>query len=249
MTETVAIALGSVATLVAVGRVRGRVLLALAAVLVGVVSLLGPLDLLAERGLSAHMLQHVLIGDLAPLLLVLSLRGADLGLLLPSRLSFVAPRADRLFRPLPAFVFWAAAMGAWHVPAMYDLALENDRVHALEHACFMVGGLLVWTQLLDPARRGRLLGWRRFGYAMALLMAAQALANALVLSYRPLYGAYAATQRPLGLSAVGDQDAAAIVMMVEQVLTVGTFAFLTARRLLARTPQPVAAAARHPLAA
>ena len=241
--ETATIAVGSVVTLLAVGRVRGRSLLALAAVLVGVVSLLGPLDGWAERGLSAHMLQHVLIGDLAPLLLVLAVRGSDLARLLPPRLAFVLPWADRLFRPAPAFAIWAAAMGIWHIPFMYDLALEQERVHAFEHGCFMVGGLLVWTQLLDPARRGLLRGWRRFGYAMALLVAAQALANTLVLSYRPLYDAYAATRRPLGLSAVGDQDAAAVVMMVEQVLTLGTAALLLLlprlrRRRVARVAAP-----------
>lgn len=244
MSEAVTILLGSVVTLLAVRRAGGRVRLALAAVGVGVLALLGPLDGLAEAGLSAHMLQHVLVGDLAPLLLVLSLRGADLARLAPPRVRRLASYA---FRPLPAFAVWAAAIAFWHVPAFYGLALEHERLHAFEHATFMAGGVLVWSQLLDPARRGLLRGWWRFGYALLVLAAAQALANVLVLSYRPLYAAYADTQRPLGLSAIGDQDAAAVVMMVEQVLTLGTFAFLTARRLIERTPPPEGA--RHPLAA
>lgn len=243
MSETLTILLGSIATLLAVRRAGGRLPLAVAAVCVGVFALLGPLDGLAEAGLSAHMLQHVLVGDLAPLLLVLSLCGADLARLAPPRLRRTA---GHVFRPVPAFAVWAAAIAIWHVPAFYDLALEHERVHAFEHATFMAGGVLVWSQLLDPARRGLLRGWWRFGYAMLVLVAAQALANVLVLSYRPLYAAYADTQRPLGLSAIGDQDAAAIVMMVEQALTLGTFAFLTARRLLAATPP--SPAARHPLA-
>jgi len=147
---------------------------------------------------------------------------------------------------VPALAVWATVTAVWHVPALYDVALQHERVHAFEHGCFMLGGALVWTVLLDPARRGFLRGWRRFGYAIGLLAAAQMLANVLILE-GPLYGAYANAERPFGLSAVGDQDAAAVVMMVEQVLTLGTFAFLTARRLVAGTPAP--AAPRHPLAA
>jgi putative membrane protein len=244
VSETATILLGSVVTLLAVRRAGGHLLLALGAVCVGTFALLGPLDGLAEAGLSAHMLQHVLVGDLAPLLLVLALGGSELERLAPPWLRRLA---GRLFRPMPAFAVWAAAIAVWHVPAFYALALEHERVHAVEHAKFMAGGVLVWSQLLDPARRGLLRGWWRFGYAMLVLVAAQALANVLVLSYRPLYQAYADTQRPLGLSAVGDQDAAAVVMMVEQVLTLGTFAFLTARRLLAATPP--SPGTRHPLAA
>jgi cytochrome c oxidase assembly factor CtaG len=237
LSETALVLLGSVAVLVAVRRIGGSVRLAAAAVCVGAFALLGPPDRLADDALSAHMLQHVLLGDLAPLLLVLSLRGADLARLV----RLAAP----LLQPLVALVAWAAVTAIWHVPAMYDLALEHERVHALEHGCFAAAGTLVWLVLLDPARRGLLRGWWRFGYAIALLAGAQMLGNVLILE-GPLYGAYAHADRPLGLSAVGDQDAAAVVMMVEQVLTVGTFAFLTARRLVARTPAPVES--RHPLA-
>jgi putative membrane protein len=55
-----------------------------------------------------------------------------------------------------SLVLWAAAIGTWHVPALYDEALANGTVHDLEHATFVAVGLLVWMQLLDPARRRRL---------------------------------------------------------------------------------------------
>jgi cytochrome c oxidase assembly factor CtaG len=239
LSEVALVVLGSLATVVAVRRLGGSVRLAVAGVCVGAFALLGPPDRLADDALSAHMLQHVLLGDLAPLLLVLSLRGADL--------AWLVRRAGPLLHPLLALAAWAAVTAAWHVPAMYDLALAHERVHALEHGCFAAAGALVWLALLDPARRGLLAGWWRFAYAIALLAGAQMLGNVLILE-GPLYGAYAHAERPFGLSAVGDQDAAAVVMMVEQVLTVGTFAFLTARRLVARTPEPVATGTRHPLA-
>lgn len=216
-------------------------------------ALLG-LDGAADSMLSAHMLQHMLIGDLVPLLLVLSVRGPLLAQLLPARVIRLA-RRRRLHlvpafatRPAVAFACWAGALAAWHIPAAYDLALESEPLHAFEHLTFLLAGLLVWSVLLDPARRGGLAGWRRFGYALALLAASGVLANVLILSYRPLYPAYAgAAGRPLGLTPVGDQDLAALLMMIEQLCTVGTLAVLTARRQLqgtaAERPQ------RHPLAA
>ncbi|HZO97552.1 MAG TPA: cytochrome c oxidase assembly protein [Gaiellaceae bacterium] len=245
MSELAVVLAGGAATLLAVRRARGRLRWGAAAVAVGWAATLGPLDPLAERSLAAHMLQHVLLGDLAPLLVVLAARSGDLRRLAPH--PAVASLLDRLFRPLPAFAVWAGALALWHVPSAYDLALEHERVHALEHAAFALGGLLVWSQLLDPARRRRLAGWWLPGYALAVLVASQALANVLVLSYRPLYGAYAGADRPFGLSATGDQDAGAVVMMLEQLATVGTFAFLALRSLVARTaprreaPHPFAA--------
>jgi cytochrome c oxidase assembly factor CtaG len=212
------------------------------------------LDRWADTMLAAHMLQHMLIGDLVPLLLVLAVRGPLLVQLVPAAALRIA-RMLRLHRALPrvtrattAFVAWAAVLGAWHVPAAYDRALASAPLHAFEHLTFMVVGLLVWTVLLDPARRGTLPGWRRFAYALALLAASGVLANTLVLSYRPLYPSYTDTAgRPLGLSPVGDQDLAALVMMLEQLATLGTFAFLSARQQLAAADleQPQ----RHPLAA
>ncbi|HVW90671.1 MAG TPA: cytochrome c oxidase assembly protein [Gaiellaceae bacterium] len=214
---------------------RHRLALAALAAAITLGALLG-LDAAADSMLSAHMLQHMLIGDLVPLLLVLAFRPPVLG----HALAFAT-------RPVLAFAFWACAIALWHIPAAYDRALENEQLHAFEHATFMLAGLLVWTALLDPAGRGTLPGWRRFGYALALLVASGALANTLILSYRPLYPSYAdAAHRPLGLTPIGDQDLAALTMMLEQLLTVGTFAFLCARRQLAA---PVERPERHPLAA
>jgi cytochrome c oxidase assembly factor CtaG len=108
--------------------------------------------------------------------------------------------------------------------------------------------LLLSTVLLDRSLRRSLPRWRSLGTALALLAASGVLANTLVLSYRPLYPSYTDTAgRPLGLSPVGDQDLAALVMMLEQLATLGTFAFLSARQQLAAADleQPQ----RHPLAA
>lgn len=223
--------------------------LAASVTLTALLALDGPADTM----LSAHMLQHMLIGDLVPLLLVLSVRGPLVVHLLPLGAVRVARGlgAQRVLgfatRPAVAFLVWSASFAIWHIPAAYDRALESEPLHAFEHMTFMLAGLLVWTVLLDPARRGTLPGWRRFGYALALLAASGLLANVLILSYRPLYPSYAGPEsRFFGLTAVGDQDLAGLVMMLEQLATVGTVAVLSARRQL--SAPSVDRPQQHPLA-
>jgi cytochrome c oxidase assembly factor CtaG len=201
-----------------------RALLFAAGLALATLPLVSPLDEKADRLLSVHMLQHVLVGDAAPALLVVSLRGPLLAFVLPVRLGWVVARIERLpvWASLPA---WAAAIGAWHVPAVYDAALANAFVHDLEHASFVTVGLLVWTQLVDPARRRRLSTAQRLAFAGGLFVCGQLLADVLFLA-GPLYPAYG--------SGV-DQQLAGLVMMVEQTLALGLFAGLVLRGLFSAT--------------
>lgn len=203
----------------------GRVLLFSAGLAAATLPLVSPLDGLAERRLSAHMLQHVLIGDAAPALLVLSLRGPLLAFVLPVPLGRLSARVERL--PVWAsLAAWAAVIGAWHVPAAYDDALGAPVLHDLEHASFVAVGLLVWTQLLDPARRRRLSPVQRLAVAGCLFALGQLFSDVLFLS-GPLYPAYA--------TGVADQQLAGLVMMVEQTLALGTLAAFLVRELLRAT--------------
>lgn len=229
-----------------------------AAALAALLALVSPLDGAAEKLVSAHMLQHVLIGDLAPALGLAALRGPLLFLALPRGLLRVLARAGPLreglrvlARPGPAFCAWAAAVGGWHVPALYEAALAFPLLHQLQHLTFFLGGVLVWWQLVDPARREALAPLARLGYAVLLLAVGGALVNVLVFT-GPLYPSYAAlSTRPFALSAAGDQQLAGLVMLGEQWLTVGTLVAV----LLARRPRALlalgggeASGRRHPFA-
>ncbi len=207
-----------------------RAVLFVAGVSVGTLALLSPLDAVGEEYLlSAHMLQHVLVGDLAPALILVALRGPLLFFFVPA--AVLGPLADVrplraalafLLRPAVSFAVWAGVMAAWHVPTAYEFVLTRQWAHDLEHVSFAVAGLLAWTQLVDPARRGVPTVAGRIGFAVAMFAAGMILADVLIFSFEPLYGAYALQdERLLGLSPLMDQRLAGVVMMVEQLVTLG----------------------------
>jgi cytochrome c oxidase assembly factor CtaG len=206
-----------------------------------VVPLVSPLDHVGdEQLLSAHMLQHVLIGDAAPALLVTAVRGPLLFFLLPPAVlrplaAFRPLRAflSVLLRPLVSLGLWAVAIVAWHVPSAYDYAAAHPLVHDLEHLSFVVAGTLAWTQLVDPARHGRLRRPQRVFFALAMLALAQPLVDVLLFSSGEAYPRYAAQpDRLFGISPLTDQRLAGVVMVVEQLLTLGICVALLLRPYL-----------------
>ena len=197
-------------------------------------ALIGPLDRIADQKLlAAHMAQHVLIGDLGPALMITALRGPLLVFVLPAPV--LAPLArdatirtilGTLLRPRVALSLWTANLAIWHIPYLYDAALAHQNLHDFEHLCWTVCGILVWTLLVDPGSHRRLSVGGRVALAAAMFAAGQILTDVLVFSFTPLYpwyhGAY-------GLSALADQQISGIVMMVEQLLTLGVCVALLLR--------------------
>jgi putative membrane protein len=207
-----------------------RAFLFVGAVALGTLALVSPLDAVGEEYLlSAHMLEHVIVGDAAVALAVVALRGPLTFFFLPglvlAPLARVTPlRAFLRVLLLPAVAFgvWALVLAGWHYPPAYDFVLTHRAAHDLQHVTFVVAGLLVWIQLVDPARRGELRRAGRIGLAFALFASGQILSDVLVFSFDPLYPAYAAQdERLFGFSALFDQRLAGVVMMAEQALTLG----------------------------
>jgi cytochrome c oxidase assembly factor CtaG len=191
-----------------------------------VLPLVSPLDRLGdEELLSAHMLQHVLIGDAAPALLVVAVRGPLVFFLLPptvlkplARFRPLRALLGVVLRPLVSLGIWVVVLYAWHIPRVYDYAAAHQTVHDLEHLSFVVAGTLVWIQLVDPARHGRLRRPQRIFFALAMIALAQPLVDALIFTSSPAYPRYVGAH---GISALTDQRLAGVAMMVEQLLTLG----------------------------
>ena len=172
-----------------------------------------PAEHLAQESLGAHMLQHVVLMSFVPPLLVLGL-----------------PRAWLLrVEPWSAWLGIAVVMGIWHVPWLYDLTLRHVALHAAEHASFLVFGTLFWI----PVLCGRLDDLRSLVYVVAGSIPGWILALVLTFAQRPLYPAYAALPHRLwGLSALGDQQAAAGVMVAIGSIPFGIAVFVYLYRWL-----------------
>ena len=213
-----------------------RIPLFLTGVIVTVLAIISPIDAIGEQYLqSVHMLQHVLIADLGIALTVVAVRGPLCVFFLPRDLLVPLARVDWLrrllrfvLRPGISYVVWVVALVAWHIPRFYEAALHDRYWHDLMHLSFVVGGLLVWTQIVDPSRHHRLDLGERLGFTALVFWTGQIMAYVILFDYRPLFSTY--TEQPirlLGLSPLTDQKLAGVVMMVEQIATVGlAFALL-----------------------
>jgi cytochrome c oxidase assembly factor CtaG len=201
--------------------------------LVILAGLLTPIHSYGEHDLLfVHMLQHVMIGDLGAALMVLAVRGPLLVFMLPRAILAPLARSDLrallsfLLRPPVAFTLWAANLAVWHIPHLYIDAILHPVLHDVEHVCWIAAGFLVWTLLIDPGSHGRLTTGGRVALAVAMFACGQVLADVLIFSFHTLYPAY---RGAYGISAYTDQQFAGVVMMVEQLLTLGTLVFFLLR--------------------
>jgi putative membrane protein len=196
-------------------------------VLLLVASLASPIAWLGEERLfSFHMLQHVLLGDLAPLALLIGLTGPILRPVLA-----YAHRLRVLAHPLVALPLWAVNLYVWHLPLLYEAAVRHEAVHALEHACFFAGGAVMWLPVLEtlPAPEWFGTGWK-FGYIAAVRVVETILGNVFLWAGTPFYRVYEDAPRQWGISPPHDQSLAGAVMMIEgSLVTIGALAWLFLR--------------------
>jgi cytochrome c oxidase assembly factor CtaG len=193
------------AALLAHARRRGRAVSGRAvgcfagAVLALLVALASPLATLAEGYLlTAHMAQHLLLILVVPPLALLGLPGWLL------RAVVATSAGDRLARaagrPLVAFLAGSAVLAGWHLPPLYDAALRDVRLHALEHLSFLAAAGLFWWPVVAPLPEHDRLGpLGRVFYLFGANVPAAAIAAPLTLAPGVLYAPYLAAADPLGL--------------------------------------------------
>jgi putative membrane protein len=198
-----------------------------------VVALLSPVDRLGEEAFVMHMLQHVLLLDVAPIALVAGLTKV---ILRPAtrRLQALERALGPLWHPATAVGLYIGLMWLWHVPALYDGALRNDLVHVLEHVTFFSIGALYWWHLLSPIR-SRFASGSGMGpvvYMLSTKLFVGLLGILITFAPSALYDFYADGEAIWGLDATGDQAAAGALMALEQSLIMGVaLAYLFIRAL------------------
>lgn len=179
----------------------------------------------AEELFWVHMAEHLLIADVAALLLVLGLTGPVVAPVL--RIPLFA-RLRAIAHPAPALLLWALNLLAWHVPALHEAAVRHEALHALQHLSFIVLGANVWMCLFGPLPMPEWFGnAAKVGYIVAVRLVGAILANALLFGGDAFYGVYAAGEAAHGISPESDQTTAGSIMMVEEsILTICLFCWL-----------------------
>lgn len=192
---------------------RWRALCFLTGIVVLTLASSSPIDPIGEDGMFwVHMLQHVLIGDLAALLLVLGVTGPILQPVLKMRW---VQALHRLTHPAAAFVLWTVLLVGWHVPVAYQAALEHSWVHGIEHISFLTAGLVMWSPIIEslPAPE-----WFGSGAKLLYLTGVRSIdaivANAFWWAGTAFYPRYEVTAPIWGLDPVQDQGYAGTVMMM-----------------------------------
>jgi putative membrane protein len=172
-----------------------------------------PIDVLSDSYLdSVHMLQHVLIGVVAPPLLLLGLNREMAGVLVR------VPGVRAITEPVPAQLLSAAVMIGWHLPPLYDATLSSESLHVVEHLSFIAGGLLFWWPVIDATAahcRWRLSPLAKLVYLFIGTFPQDAVALALQFSRTPFYQFYTHVPRVVpALDPVTDQTLAGAVLML-----------------------------------
>jgi cytochrome c oxidase assembly factor CtaG len=193
--------------------------------LVLALALVSPLHGAGERSFAAHMVEHELIMLGAAPLLVVARPGImllwgfprggrhTLGALFrarPVRLAW-----HQLTEPVTATVIQAVALWGWHSPVLFDLALESEVWHAIQHASFLITALFFWTAMLGRDRP-RPENYAKAGLCLfATSLISGALGALMAFSGSPWYAPYAALgMSPYGLTPAEDQQVAGLIMWI-----------------------------------
>jgi putative membrane protein len=185
------------------------------------VALISPVDAWATDFLFVHMIQHLLLLDLMPITLVLSL---SKGILRPitRKVTVIERNIGPLGHPAFALFLYIFVMIFWHIPVLYDQALEHPLIHVLEHACFAVAGTMYWWHLLSPIKaRQHLAGMGPVMYMVITKLTVGILGILLAFSPHSFYSWYQHHIHYLHLSPTVDQNIAGLVMALEQSIVMG----------------------------
>ncbi|MEA2358714.1 MAG: putative rane protein, partial [Solirubrobacteraceae bacterium] len=193
-----------------------------------IVVTLASIGSLADQLFWVHMVEHLLVGDIGTLLLVLGLTGPVLAPVLRIR---AFDRLRVLAHPAVAFPLWAIDLYLWHLPLLHESAVRHGAVHALQHASFVVFGANMWMALLGPLPKPAWFGnAAKLGYIVAVRLTTTVLANIFVWTGLAFFDVYAAGERKHAISPQSDQVVAGSIMMVEgSILTLCLFCWLFLR--------------------
>ena len=178
------------------------------------IALVSPLDALADEYLfSAHMVQHMLLTFVAPPLWLIGTPSWLAEKLVPAPVRRIMAGVTH---PAAAFAIFNGTMWAWHLPRAYDLALEYEGLHVIEHLTFMASAVIGWWPVLGAFHPNRD-AWTplvRVFYLVLSIFPCTALAGLITLAPTRLYTFYANAPEQWGLSPLADQQLGGVLMWI-----------------------------------
>ncbi|MGK2962040.1 MAG: cytochrome c oxidase assembly protein [Gemmatimonadaceae bacterium] len=177
-------------------------------------SLNGPIHDLSDNYLfSGHMVQHLLLTMLMPPLMLAGVPGWMLRPLL--RFRAIRAIATRITRPIVCFLIFNVVIAGWHVPALYNAAMESHDIHILEHLMFMAAAVLMWWPLASQLPElPRLPYPGQMLYSFLMIIPMSVIAVYIVMADTILYPYYASAPRIMNLSPMEDQMLGGLIMWV-----------------------------------
>jgi len=203
-----------------------------------------PLAAFDEASLTVHMIQHLLLMLIVPPLLLIGAPAISVLHGLPQfvvrtvlgslfRLQWLQRLGSLLLHPVSCLLLATVTMIAWHVPAAFELALNSEGWHEVEHACFLTTSLLLWWPVIQPfPSHSRWPAWSLPIYLLFAMFPGSALGAFLAFCDRVLYPSYATATPIFGLSPLTDQILAGVLMWVAGIFFFGVPAVLITLRLL-----------------
>jgi putative membrane protein len=172
-----------------------------------------PIDTISDHYLdSVHMFQHVLLGFIAPPLMLLGLSPQ-----MAARLVRV-PGVRAITEPIPAQLIAGVVMIAWHLPALYDATLRSEELHVVEHLTFIAAGVVLYWPILEATSaqaRWQMSPPIKLLYLLVATLPQDGVALALIFSRVPFYEFYTHAPRLVdSLTPLIDQTIAGAVLMI-----------------------------------
>ena len=171
-----------------------------------------PLDTISDHYLdSVHMVQHVLLGFVAPPLMLLGLSSQMVGQIVR------VPGVRALTEPVPAQVIAGLVMIAWHLPPLYDATLASESLHIVEHVMFIGAGVAMYWPMLEATSahaHWQMSPGAKLLYMLLATLPQDGVALALIFSRAPFYDYYVHAPRLIpSLTPLIDQTVAGAVLM------------------------------------
>jgi putative membrane protein len=191
-------------------------------------SVAGPIDDQADKLLWVHMIQHLMLADVASLLIVLGFTGP----LLQPLLSFRAGRPLRvLTHPVVAISAFTINLYIWHIPFLYQAVLTDTPLHVFEHLLFLSTGIMLWMPLFGPLPKPQWFGkGAHVIYTVGIWAPSMIMANVFMWADTIFYPDYTKTAEAAGISAIADQSTSGAILMAEcTFLALGVFAWVFLR--------------------